>query len=105
MSTEYITRGEHEEYVKRMADEHTRINRRLEGFEKQFLQMQEMSTNVGKLAVNMEHMLEEQREQGSRLTRLEEAPNQAWATIKHGLFNAVGAAIGGAIIAAIIFFI
>lgn len=105
MSTEYITREEHTEYVKRMTDEHTRINRRLEAFEKQSLQMQEMNNNVGKLAVNMEHMLEEQREQGHRLTRLEEAPNQTWSTIKHGLFNAIGAAIGGAIIAAIIFFI
>ena len=67
--------------------------------------MQALITNVGKMAVNMEHMVEEQRSQSERLERLESIPNQNWNVIKNSVFAALGAAVGGAIISAIIFFL
>lgn len=101
----YITRREHEEYVKRMDDEHKRINHRLAKAEEIAEQMQEMNTNISELATNMKYLLKEQLEQGKRLDQIENEPKSAWDSIKKGLFNAVGAAVGGAIIAAILFFI
>lgn len=101
----YITRAEHIEYVKRMEDEHDRINHRLSNLEKIVEQIQQMNTNISELATNMKHILEEQRDQGKRLEKLEDEPKSAWDSIKKGVFGAIGAAIGGAIIAAILFFV
>ena len=101
---EYITRAEHNEYVKRMEDEHKRINRRLEKCEQISEQMQDMNSNISELATNMKHLLDEQIEQRKRLDKIEDEPKSAWNSIKKGVFNAIGAAVGGAIIAAILFF-
>ena len=105
METNYISRAEHNEFVKRMDDERKRMNNRIVILEKSGEQMQALITNVGKMAVNMEHMVEEQRSQSERLERLESIPNQNWNVIKNSVFAALGAAVGGAIISAIIFFL
>lgn len=105
MDNGYISRSEHNEFMKRMEDEHKRINHRLAKAEEIAEQMQEMNTNISELATNMKYLLKEQLEQGKRLDQIENEPKSAWDSVKKGLFNAVGAAVGGAIIAAILFFI
>lgn len=102
---DYITRREHDEFVRRMEDEHERINKRLTNHDKATKELQQLVNAVGKMAVNMENMLTEIKSQGARLESLEEYENKSWNTIKNGIFNAIGATIGGAIIAAIIFFL
>lgn len=104
MQAEYIHRAEHEEFVKRMDDEHKRMNNRIVILEKSSQEMQALINNVGKMAVNMEHMVEEQRSQSERLERLEKLPLNNWNIVKNGVYNAIGASIGGAIIAAILYF-
>lgn len=101
---EYISREEHNEFVKRMEDEHRRMNHRLCDAEKVIDQMQQMNSNISELATNMKHILEEQVKQAKRLDKIEDEPKSAWNSIKKGVFNAIGAAVGGAIIAAILFF-
>ena len=101
----YITRAEHDEYVKRMDDEHRRMNNRILILEKSNCQMQALVNNVGKMAVNMEHMVDEQRSQSERIQRLEKLPLNNWNILKNGVYNAIGASIGGAIIAAILYFL
>lgn len=105
MDNNYISRAEHDEFVKRMDDEHRRMNNRIVILEKSGQQMQALVNNVGKMAVNMEHMIEEQRSQSERLERLEKLPLNNWNIVKSGVYNAIGASIGGAIIAAILFFL
>ena len=101
---DYISRAEHNEYAKRMEDEHKRVHNRLVTLENAHKQMQDLINNVGKMAVSMENMCSEIQSQGNRLERLEKIPSQSWNTIKNGLYNAIGATIGGAIIAGIMFF-
>lgn len=101
----YITRAEHEEFVKRMDDEHKRMNIRLREAENSTKDMHELIKNVGIMATNMEHMVDEQRNQSVRLERLENLPLNDWNTVKDGVYNAIGASIGGAIIAAILYFL
>ena len=101
---EYISRREHDEFVKRMENEHTRMNHRIGELEDIAKEIQDMNTNIGTLANNMKHFLDEQQRQGEKLEALEKDKNSNWESIKRGLFNAIGAAIGGAVIAAIIFF-
>ena len=87
-----------------MEDEHRRMNHRLCDAEKVIDQMQQMNSNISELATNMKHILEEQVKQAKRLDKIEDEPKSAWNSIKKGVFNAIGAAVGGAIIAAILFF-
>ncbi len=101
----YITRAEHTEYVKRMEDEHKRLHNRLVAVEDATKDMHELIKNVGIMATNMEHMVNEQRNQNERLERLEKTPINSWNTVKNGVYNAIGASIGGAIIAAILYFL
>ena len=103
-NVEYLAREVHEEYARRMEDEHKRFNKRLEKCEEFAEQMQKMNTNIGNLAINMKHLLDEQVEQRKRLDKIEDEPKNTWQTIKNGLLSAIGAAIGGSIIAAIIYF-
>ena len=100
----YISRAEHEEFVKRMDDEHKRLDQRCMSLENANTQNQKLMLNVERMATNMENMLKEQQKQGKRLDALEEIPNKGWNTLKNGFYNAIGAAVGGAAIAAIIFF-
>lgn len=105
MENGYMLRLEHTEFVKRMEDEHNRVNHRLATLENGHKQMQELVNSVGKMAVSIENMCGEIHHQGKRLERLEEIPNKSWNTIKNGLYNAIGATIGGAVIAGIIYFL
>lgn len=100
-----ITRAEHNEFVKRCEDEHKRIGARLSELEKANVDNNKLLANVEKMAVNMEYMFKELQKQGQRLDILEELPNKGWNTLKNGVFNAIGAAIGGGVIAAIIYLI
>ncbi len=104
MDNDFISRREHDEYVKRMEDEHHRINHRLANLEKIVNQIQEMNSNISELATNMKYILEEQREQGKRLDKIEDEPKTVWDSMKKGVFNAIGTAIGGGIIAALLYF-
>lgn len=105
MDNDYISRREHDEFEKRMDDEHKRMNNRLQEVENATNNMHELIKNVGIMATNMEHMVDEQRSQSVRLERLEKLPLNSWNTVKNGVYNAIGASIGGAIIAAILFFL
>lgn len=92
---DYITRREHDEYAKRMEDEHRRINHRLTELEKVQESNNRLLTNVEKLALSMEHMQKEQKEQGERLEKLEGRDGEKWRKIAgHALTTATGILIG-----------
>ena len=57
---EYITRAEHEEFVRRMEAEDHRSSKRLDVVEDNVSQIRDIATSVEKLATNMEHMCKEQ---------------------------------------------
>ena len=99
----YISRGEHEEFVKRMEDEHHRQNRRIGEMEESIKQQHTLTLAVEKMAISMEAMLEEQKKQGKRLEELEKTPAKNWNTIKTAALSAIGGAIGAALIAVLVF--
>lgn len=94
----YITRGEHEEFVKRMDDEHRRINKHLSDHDDATKQLNNLVTAVGKMAVNMENMLNEIKSQGERLQRFEDEPRANAGTFKKSIINAIGASVGSALV-------
>lgn len=108
---DYITRKEHEEFVRRMEsengrleDENDRQNHRIENLEDSTKQIQSIISSVERLALSVDNMARELGKQGERLEALEEVPGKNWDVLKTGILGAVAAAIGGGIVAAIINF-
>ncbi|MCI8921541.1 MAG: hypothetical protein HFE88_06675 [Acutalibacter sp.] len=80
---------------KRLEDENTRQNRRLDILEGTVKQISDISTSVEKLALNMENMLKEQISQGKRLTDLESRDGEMWCkAVSYALTAVIGIAIG-----------
>lgn len=98
----YITRPEHDEFVKRMEEEHRRQNKRLGELEDTVRQIGQLTVSVEKMAMSMEQMLKEQKEQGERLGKLEDVPVKNWNTVKVAILTAIGTAVGTGIVAAVI---
>lgn len=100
---DYIGRREHDEFAKRMEEEHTRQNKRITVLEKAFEQQNKLVLSVEKMALTMQQMVTEQQKQGERLEELEKVPIKNWNTVKSSILSAIGGALGTAIIGLIVF--
>lgn len=90
-----ITRAEHEEFAKRMNEEHIRQNHRISNLEKALEQNNQLLVSVEKLALNMENMQKEQKEQGERLDSLESRDGEMWRKVTgYIITTVVGIVIG-----------
>lgn len=91
-----ITRAEHEEFRrlmetenKRLADENSRQNHRLDILEKNAQRTSSIVTSVEKLALNMENMVVVQRQQGDRLEALEGRDGERWRQVTGYVITAI----------------
>ena len=100
---EFISRGEHEEFAKRIDAEQARQNKRIGEMEDTMKQYVALTLSVEKMAMSIEQMVKEQKRQGERLEELESAPVKNWNTVKASILSAVGGVIGTAIISAIVY--
>lgn len=73
-----ITRAEHEEFARRMEDEHHRQNRRIATLEEKVEENSRLTSAVDKLATSVELMAKEQAKQGKRLETLEARDGEMW---------------------------
>ena len=101
---DYITRVEHDEFAKRMEDEHNRQNHRISEIEENFRQIQALTLSIEKMALNVENMAKELKRQGDHIEKLEEAPGRNWNKLKDGILGAIAAAIGGGLVLAVVNF-
>ena len=97
-----ISRAEHEEFCRRMeienkrlADEDTRLGRRIALLEDNTKQIQTLVTNVERLAVSMENMAKTQAEQSSRLDDLEARDGEKWRQVTGYIITAITGIILG----------
>ena len=92
---EYISRQEHEEFCKRMQEEHMRQNKRIGLLEETTRQITDLTVSVEKLAVNMENMLKNQEEQGKELEDLKGKDGEMWRQAVLCVITAlIGAVVG-----------
>lgn len=92
---EYLRTEVHDEFVKRMEDEHKRTSKRISDLEAADKQFNGLVLSVERLATNMQRMLEEQKEQGRRLKELESKDGEMWRkVIGHVITAAVGLVVG-----------
>lgn len=102
---DYLTRVEHDEFAKRMEDEHSRQNARISEIEENFRQIHALTLSIEKMAMNVENMAKELKRQGDHIEKLEEDPARKWNKLQEGILGAVAAAIGGAIVLAVVQFL
>lgn len=88
--------------LRRLYDEEARQNKRLDLLEQGIAESRKLALSVEKLAINMEHMLTEQKEQGQRLEKLEAAPAEQWSNMKKTVFNTLVGALAGALAAGVL---
>lgn len=86
-----ITRAEHEEFRRRMEEEHNRQDKRIELLEEDVKETRKLVSSVERLATNMESMAQEQVKQGKRLETLENRDGEKWRKM---VWYAITATIG-----------
>ena len=92
---EYISREEHEEFTRRMEDEHVRLSHRIKEIKGVEEQNNKILIAMEKMALNMEGMQKELAEQGQRLLALENKDGDMWrAVVKYVITTIIGIAIG-----------
>lgn len=75
---EPISRGEHEEFAKRIDAQERRQDKRLEMLENTVREIGALTLSVQRLAQSLESMVEEQERQGRRLQALEDRDGEKW---------------------------
>lgn len=94
-SIDCIGRKEHEEFAKRMEDEHHRLSKRIAEATTEIKEIGKIANAVNTLAVNMEMMLKEQQEQGTRLEQLESRDGEMWRkVVGYAITAIIGIVIG-----------
>lgn len=86
---DYISRQEHNEFCKRMEEEDHRQNRRIDLLEENVLEIGQLTTTVAKLAMNMESVLDTQRQQDKRIETLESRDGEKWRQVTGYIITAV----------------
>ena len=84
-----IRREEHEEFARRMEDEHKRINHRVGELEETVRQIGALTASVEKLALSVESMAKTQTRQGERLEELEGRDGEMWRKVTGYVVTAV----------------
>lgn len=95
---DYVTRAVHDEFARRVDEENSRQNKRIEIIEVKQSQISELVVSVKVLAANVENIAKEINEQGLRLKEIEEKPTKRWEQL-------VGYVISALVTAAIAYFL
>lgn len=90
-----ITRAEHEEFRRRMEEEHNRINKRMQLLEEQNKQITDIAISVHELAVSVKQIAEEQHEQGGKLEKLEARDGEMWRKVVGYIVTAIAGIVIG----------
>lgn len=75
---EPISRGEHEEFARRIDAQEKRQDRRLELLEENVREIGALTVSVQKLAQSLQSMVKEQEQQSRRLQALESRDGEKW---------------------------
>lgn len=98
MADEYVTFAFCEERCERLKDEDERQNERLKQLEISIGEINRLARNTEKLATSIEQMVVEQKEQGSRITKLEGRDGEKWRDVVKIVATAVISVIVGAVL-------
>ena len=89
---DYVTRFEVDERLKRVDDENNRQNHRIDKLENLTEQLSDMAASIKVMAVSLQGMQAEQKEQGERLKKIEEEPADKWNSLVKTIITVVATA-------------
>lgn len=89
----YLPVAVHQEYARRMDDEHKRQNKRITDLEEKVEDISTLTASVQSLAKSVEQMAKAQEKQGKRLETLEQKPAKKWESFVDKVVWAVAAAL------------
>lgn len=90
-----ITRAEHEEFVRRIEDEHRRIHHRITDVEETVKETHDLATSVERLAVSVEQMARVQHDHGEQIEQLKARDGEMWRkVVAYAITAAVGIVVG-----------
>lgn len=98
MGEEYLLRNEFLAFKEAMNAENERQNHRILKLEDTTEKINELAVSTEKLASTMEKMLEEQKEQGRRIVKLEGRDGEKWRSVAKIVATAVISAVIGAVL-------
>lgn len=81
MDQEFLPLAVHDEYAKRMEDEHRRQNTRISKLEEMVKDISSLTASVASLARSVEQMAKAQEKQGERLETLENRDGEMWRKV------------------------
>ena len=77
----FVTMEFHNEYAKRMQEEHDRQNQRIGNLETEVKDYRKLALSIERLAISVKTMVEEQKAQGERLETLEKRDGEMWRKV------------------------
>lgn len=90
-----IQRAEHEEFRRRMEDEHERIHQRIAKVEQTVNQVHSLASSVERLAVSVEQMARIQKEHADQLEELQGRDGERWRqAVGYAVTAVIGIVIG-----------
>ncbi|MCD7768661.1 MAG: hypothetical protein LUH36_00865 [Oscillospiraceae bacterium] len=98
---DYITRAEHNEFVRRMEEEDKRQNARLNKLDGVVDKIQDLTVSVQKLAQSVEAMTKQQAKESERLEELEGRDGEMWRKVISYTITAAISIVLGVIVAQI----
>lgn len=101
MDQVFLPMAVHEEYAKRMEDEHRRQNARISTLEGKVEDISSLTHSVASLAQSVEQMAKAQEKQGERLETLESRDGEMWRKVVGYVITFVVGAVLSFVFAAI----
>lgn len=98
MEPEYVMKEEYDVQLKRIEDEESRQNHRIQKIEDKVDHLNELDISINKIASSVETMSAELQNQGKRLENIEKIPGSRWNTV-------VTVALTAAVTAAVTYFL
>lgn len=95
---EYVRTDVFDERLKRVDDEETRQNHRIDKLESAFDKLNELASSVQLMANNISTMTTELKRQSDRLEEIEKEPADKWKKFTWAIVTAVAGAVVGYII-------
>lgn len=98
MAEEFLSIQVHNEFAKRIDEENTRQNHRIQSLEDNFEVVQELVVSTRELALSMQTMAKELEKQGNCLRELEFKPVKRWELVVTSLITGIIGAFVGIIV-------
>lgn len=96
-----ISRAEHEEFARRIADQERRQDKRLELLEDNVREIGTLTASIERLTISVQGMVKEQERQGQRLETLEDRDGAKWRKLMGYIVSALVAGVVGFLLAQI----